>query len=431
MTLSLYNLFFYLLLPLVLLRLLWRSVREPEYRAQIMQRFGFFRSLHAEGSSQAEGSPQAEGSIWIHAVSAGETIAVAPLVERLVARGHNCIVTNMTPTGRQMCRRLLGHLADRVENCYAPWDLPGAVSRFIRNNKPVALLLVDTELWPNLLHRARRAGVKTLLVNGRLSEKSAAAYRRAGFLARPTLASLDLLAVQTRQHARRFQELGVPASKVHVTGNIKFDAPESNADAKPETTGNLAAGRPVLVGASTHPGEEAALLAALPDLLKLAPSLLLVLAPRHVRRADEVRQLVSGAGFASCSRTEGRPVSADEQVFILDVMGEMQAWLNLAEVAFVGGSLVPVGGHNLLEAVRGRAVVVMGSHLRNIEDIAGQFVEADAMRVVADGQALQRQLTLLLGDNEGRQAMCDRAMEVLEANRGALNRVLDEILEVL
>lgn len=412
LALTIYSAIFYLLLPAVFLRLLWRSIREPEYRADPLQRLGFFQSAWPGEI------------IWVHAVSAGETIAAIPLIERLVEKGHRCLVTNMTPTGRDRCRKLLAHLGDRVENCYAPYDLPGAVRRFIRRNRPAKLVIVDTELWPNMLHQARAAGMETILVNGRMSEQSAAGYRRMAFVTRRMMRSLNVVAAQTRRHGERFVSLGAPQGRVHVTGSIKFDAPGIDAE-KVERARQVTGGRRVIVGASTHPGEEAALLAALPALIEVAPDLVLVLAPRHTHRASEVRELSSDSGFNPCSFTDGKPLSPDGHVFVLDVMGELQAYLAVAGMAFVGGSLVPVGGHNLLEAVRGEAAVVMGKHLRNVDDIAGQFVEADAMLIVADSEALQRQLRALLSDEKRRRDMTARATAVMSNNRGALDRVME------
>ncbi len=410
--LILYSTLFYLLIPAVLLRLMWRSLREPEYRADLLQRFGFFRSAYPGEV------------VWIHAVSAGETIAAVPLIEKLVAGGRRCLVTNMTPTGRDRCRQLLGHLGDKVENAYAPYDLPGSVGRFLAANRPSMLLVIDTELWPNMLQMSHAAGLKTALVNGRLSAKSADGYRRIFPLIKPMLQALDVLAVQTQSHCDRFVAIGAPEGAVSVTGSIKFDASDIDVSEKLLAAQERLNGRPAVIGASTHPGEEEALLDALPDMQKLVPELVLVLAPRHTQRAEDVVKLIRSRDVAACSFTEARQIDAAESVFLLDVMGEMQGYLAAADIAFVGGSLAPVGGHNLLEAVRGHAAVVMGPHLRNIDDIAGQFREANAMLVAEDAGELKNMLTDLLSDTASRRAMTERAFAVLDHNRGALDRVM-------
>ncbi|MGI9322814.1 MAG: 3-deoxy-D-manno-octulosonic acid transferase, partial [Pseudomonadales bacterium] len=245
----LYSLLFYLLSPLVLLRLLYRSLREPDYRRAPLERLGFFQT-------------KATGPVlWIHAVSAGEMNAAAPLVKRLLALGHNCLVTNTTPAGRERCQSLLGNVAEgaaegSVENCYAPYDLPGSVKRFLRRNNPTALIIVDTELWPNMIHCCAERGIKTILVNGRLSAKSAAGYGRLRGLSARMMGSLDIVAVQTDAHAERFVALGAEASRVHVTGSIKFDgAAAMDAAAKAEALqARLGCPCCLLLAASTHPG---------------------------------------------------------------------------------------------------------------------------------------------------------------------------------
>ena len=411
--LVLYSLLFYLLIPAVLLRLLFRSIREPRYRADILQRFGCFRSAHAGEV------------IWIHAVSAGETIAAVPLIEQLLTSGHYCLVTNMTPTGRERVEHLLG---DRVENCYAPYDLPGSVSRFLRNNQPRMLIVIDTELWPNTLRLAQQYQVKTALVNGRLSARSAERYGRFPGLTRSMLQHLDLIAVQTPAHRERFVDLGADPETVQVTGSIKFDA-EAPAEAagdgtRLEAARALTAGRPLLLAASTHPGEESALLDAFAllreKLRQQVPDLLLVLAPRHTHREPDVSDLCRRRGFDVARFSEGQPVT--QPVLIIDAMGELDAFFQLSPVSFVGGSLVPVGGHNLLEAVRAGSAVVMGPHLDNIDDIARQFQEADAMLIAGDAAELGQILLSVYANQERLSTLTGAASRLLASGRGSVAR---------
>ena len=412
-----YSAIFYLLIPFVVLRLLKRSLKEPGYRMDIAERFGFFRSKH-------------RGEVvWIHAVSAGETIAAVPLIRSLLGQGYCCLVTNMTPTGRDRVKTLL---ANDVENCFVPYDLPGAIDRFLRNNKPRLLITIDTELWPNMIDGCARRGIPTLLVNGRLSSRSAEGYRRIQPLILPMLKSLSLLAVQTAQHKARFVCLGADASKIHVTGSIKFDAVVAQGYVDRLTRSRrLVADRPVLLGASTHNGEESALMALLPALQKVMPDLLLVLAPRHTHRCDQIRRVLASSGQAVVSFSDGGALTLSDQVLLVDVMGELDAFFELASVAFIGGSLVPVGGHNLLEAVRAGTPTVMGRHLDNIEDIAQQFIDSQAIMIVKDGHELQQVVINLMGNVEESNRLVAAANKVMASNQGALDRVEKLIVEII
>jgi 3-deoxy-D-manno-octulosonic-acid transferase len=413
-----YSLMFYLAVPLVIARLLWRSLKEPGYRRQPLQRFGFYQS------------PNSGDVIWIHAVSAGETIAMVPLVERLIASGRKCLVTNMTPTGRERVAALLG---DSVENCYMPYDLPGSVSRFIRKNRPRLLVIIDTELWPNTLSICKRRGIKVALVNGRMSNKSALGYERIAALVRPMMEGMDLCAVQTEQHGLRFAGLGVRAKNLFVTGSLKFDAQYAKGhDSRLEKARKMTEERTVLVGASTHEGEEEALLNVLSALRNVVSDVILVLAPRHTHRCDQVARLIQSMGYAVAKFSDGTAPGPECSVLLLDVMGELEPFYGVARLAFVGGSLVPRGGHNLLEAVRAGVPVIMGPHLHNIDDIAAQFVDKEAMRVVHTNSELADEVIGFMRDKGKARAMAMKATAVLEENRGALSRVvqlLDGLLD--
>lgn len=408
-----YSLAFYLIVPFVLLRLLYRSLREPGYRESVTERFGGFRSAHRGDV------------IWIHAVSAGETVAAVPLIRRLLDLGHPCLVTNMTPTGRDRVRELLG---DLVENCYAPYDLPGAVNRFLENNRPKLMLTIDTELWPNVVHYCHTRGVPTILVNGRLSAKSAGGYARLSGLTRPMLQSLDKLLVQTGTHAKRFEELGVSADKIKVAGSIKFDAQQrDDLQGRIAAARRLTSDRPVLFAASTHEGEESALLNCLSGLQDVVPDALMVLAPRHTHRVDRVIELCAETGVEPVRLTTDVAPASEDPVLLIDTMGQLDAFFPIATVAFIGGSLVPVGGHNLLEAVVADTPVIMGPYLRNIDDIAGQFIDVGGMRVVRNETDLSRVVCELMSDTPARQRMAAKAREVFNKNQGSLDRVMQSI----
>ena len=406
-------------MPIVVLRLYWRSIKEPGYRHALSERFGFFRS-------------KTPGEVvWIHAVSAGETIAAVPLIRRLKARGYKCLVTNMTPTGRERVRVLLG---DGVENCYAPYDLPGSVNRFLENNSPRALITIDTELWPNILSSCEQKGIKTMVVNGRMSARSAAGYAR---IARPVasmLQSINLLAVQTEQHAKRFASLGADKKNLRVTGSIKFDGQyAAGHENRLAAARRMVCGRPVLLGASTHEGEESALLSLLPALESVLPGVVLILAPRHTHRCAQVEKLCKSLGrpavrFSKISRKQIEP---HQQILILDIMGEMESFFPVARLAFIGGSLVPVGGHNLLEAVRAGTAVIMGPHLDNIEDIAQQFVDQNAMSLVQNVDELHDEVIGFMRDEGKVRRLVTSADRVLDANRGSLDRVETLFVELM
>ncbi len=426
-----YTCLFYLALPLIFVRLLWRSIKEPEYRRSLRERLGYYRSANAGDV------------IWVHAVSTGETIAAVPLIRGLTAAGNKCLVTNTTPSGRERTRSLLGVAIDKniakntdhntsVENCYAPWDLPGAVARFIRRNRPRMLVIIDTELWPNMIRQCHNRGIKIALVNGRMSAQSARGYHWIAPLSRPMMASISLIAAQTQRHRDRFVALGAPVERVLVTGSIKFDAvyPKDH-QARLEAARYLTASRPLLTGASTHDGEEAALLKLLPSLQAAVPGALLLLAPRHPHRSDSLAQLIRAQGYEVARFSEGQAVTSKCQVLLLDVMGELEAFLGITRVAFVGGSLVPVGGHNLLEAVRAGAAVVMGPHLNNIDDIARQFLDQSAMLVVANEPALKHQLIDLMRQEDKARRMAQAATAVLALHSGALQKVQALLLDAL
>jgi 3-deoxy-D-manno-octulosonic-acid transferase len=413
----LYSCLFYLAIPLALGRLIYRSLKEPDYRADILHRFGFFRTK------------QPGEVIWVHAVSAGETIAAVPLINQLLAAGYPCLVTNMTPTGRDRVRTLLG---DTVENCYAPYDLPGSLGRFLSVNRPKLMVTIDTELWPNTIAACARRGIPTAIVNGRMAARSAEGYRRFDALSRPMMAALDLIAVQTDAHAQRFLDLGASPAAVHVTGSIKFDGEYSTGHGERlALVRAMVADRSVLLAASTHEGEEAALLATLGSLKAVLANVLLVLAPRHTHRADHVERLCTDAGWQVQRLSRREPLASSTDILLIDLMGELESWFAVARVAFIGGSLVPVGGHNLLEAVRADAAVIMGIHLDNIEDIAQQFIDREAMVVVAGQRELQAQVLALMQNEARNRALVGAAGAVLADNRGSVARSRDLLLGLI
>lgn len=411
----LYSILFYCLTPIVLLRVYWRSRREPRYADDLSQRFGFLPARH-------------DNPIWVHAVSAGETIAITPLVKRLVVLGHRVIVTNMTPTGRERVESLLLHdCGESVTHAYVPYDLPNAVSRFLARTKPKALIIVDTELWPNMLHQVSRQKIPSILVNGRLSEKSAAGYARISLLSRPMFNQLTCVCAQSALQGERFKRLGVSTKGLHVTGSVKFDLqlPDDLLTRKTALQQKFT-GRPVLVAASTHDGEEDVVLRAFKQ-MGLSEDAILVLAPRHPARADAVFKLCEQAGLPVQRHSSSQDIMPKTKVYLIDTLGELLYFYSIANSAFVGGSLVDVGGHNPMEPAYFGMPILMGGYLRNIKDIAEQFVEGGAMKITQPSELAADWREIELNTRLHKQ-MSEAALQVMQTNRGALDRVEQVLL---
>jgi 3-deoxy-D-manno-octulosonic-acid transferase len=414
-----YTLALYLLTPLLLGRLALLGMRNRGYWERWRERLGFVPALPAAGTN-----------LWIHAVSVGEAQAASALVHALRARipPITIMVTTTTPTGAAMVRRLF---RDEVRHCYLPFDLPTALARFIERARPAVLVIMETELWPNLLHCCRRARIPVLIANARLSERSYSRYRRWPASVRGMLAAVTAVAAQSRADAERFMALGAAESRVHVTGNIKFDvtAPGDLQDRALRLKQELAPGRRVWIAASTPEGEEAAVLSAFAVLRQRDPGLLLVLTPRHPERFGKVFDLCRQRGFTTARRTV--PSSERPDVFLADTMGELPLFYALSEVAFVGGSLVAVGGHNPLEPAALGIPVVTGPHIFNFAAVYGLLTASQAAWVVNDADELLSRLLILLADSDLRATAGRRAQAVVAENRGAVDRVMEILMPLL
>lgn len=415
----LYTLVFHLLLPLVLVRLLWRSLRAPEYRLRWRERLGL-------------AAPLQQGGLWVHAVSVGETLAAAPLVNawREAHPGEPVLVTTMTPTGSARVQALWGN---RVNHCYAPYDLPWAWALFFRRIRPRVLVIMETELWPNMLTAAHARGIPVVLANARLSERSARGYARASWLTRPMLQHLSLVAAQDEAAAERFVGLGIPADRVRITGSLKFDfTPPEGLQAQAALLRERwqLDGRPVLVAASTHEGEDELLLSAFAGLRERHPQALLILVPRHPERFDSVARLVREHGLALARRSQQEAVVAETSVFLGDTMGELLLWYAMADVAFVGGSMLPVGGHNMLEPIALDVPTVSGPHVFNFQAIADELVSDGALQLVP-ADRLAGAVAQLIESPEVARAQVAAGHAVMGRNRGALARQLALIEQVM
>ncbi len=416
---TLYTLLFHLGLPLVALRLWLRGRKAPAYRQRIGERF-------------ALGLPvMQQGGIWVHAVSVGESIAAAPMIRALLARYPQLAitVTCMTPTGSERIKALFAN-EPRIQHCYLPYDLPWAAGRFLDHVRPVIGVIMETELWPNHIHQCTKRTIPVVLANGRLSERSARGYARFAKLTRPMLCEMSLLAVQTETEAQRFRELGARPECVTVTGSIKFDLtidPQLLTNATQLREQWQATGRPVWIAASTHAGEDESIFSAHRQLLASHPEALLILVPRHLERFNSMYELAVQQGLSTVRRSTAQPVTPETQVLLGDTMGELLFLYALADVAFVGGSLVPNGGHNLLEPAALAKPVLSGPHLFNFLEIAAMLRNAGALTEITDARTLAAAVQRLLDQPPLAREMAEAGLRVMKANQGALQRLLEGI----
>ncbi|GLK90498.1 lipid IV(A) 3-deoxy-D-manno-octulosonic acid transferase [Pseudomonas turukhanskensis] len=420
---TLYTLLFHLALPLIALRLFLRGRKAPAYRQRIGERL-------------AIGLPALQpGGIWVHAVSVGESIAAAPMIRALRTTYPQLpiTVTCMTPTGSERIQALFASDA-LIQHCYLPYDLPWAASRFLARLQPRLAVIMETELWPNHIHQCAVRRIPVALANGRLSERSARGYGRFAKLTAPMLAQMSLLAVQTEAEAERFRSLGARPECVTVTGSIKFDLtidPALLQRAATLRTEWQAVDRPVWIAASTHAGEDEIILAAHQQLLARHPDALLILVPRHPERFNKVFELCGSVGLNTVRRSSAAPVNDTTQVLLGDTMGELLFLYALADIAFVGGSLVANGGHNLLEPAALGKPVLSGPHLFNFLDIASQLREAGALRETATVEQTVRVVDELWRQPQQAEKMRAAGLAVMQRNQGALARLLAGLARLL
>jgi len=408
----LYNLLIYLLQIPVAAYWVFRGIVNPIYRDRVHQRFGI-------------GFPQLDRCIWIHAVSVGEVQAAVPLIRAISRRfpNHRMLVTTVTPTGAERVEALFG---DSVSHCYIPLEMPIAVDRFFKSVKPDLALIMETEIWPNLYRGCGVRDIPLILVSARISPKSVDSYHRFLPLFRDTLSHGIIIAAQSEADADRFRSLGASAVRTWVTGNIKFDIElpgdlvQRGRDLREQVFGN----RPVWVAASTHDQEEQQVLDAHRQLREKYPELLLVLVPRHPERFAIVRDLIIKEKFDTVSRTDERLCSASTSVFLGDTMGEVPLFYAASDIAYVGGSLVEIGGHNMLEPAALGLPVISGPHVYNAQDIADMFVELGACHIVNDAQELAIVVNQLLENPQKAVDQGGKGREIVQQNRGSLSRLL-------
>ena len=420
---TLYTLLFHLGLPLVAIRLWLRARKAPAYAKRIGERFALNLPVLQTGG------------IWVHAVSVGESSAAAPMIRALLKRYPQLpiTVTCMTPTGSERIQALFAD-EPREQHCYLPYDLPWAAARFLDRVQPKLAVIMETELWPNHIHQCAKRGIPVALANARLSARSAKGYARFARLTRPMLEDMSLIAVQSETEAERFRQLGARPECVEVTGSIKFDLsidPQLLTKARELREQWHAQARPVWIAASTHEGEDEIVLDAHRRLLATYPNALLILVPRHPERFNSVFELCQRQGFVTVRRSANAQVSSGTQVVLGDTMGELLFLYAVADTAFVGGSLVPNGGHNVLEPAALAKPVLSGPHLFNFLDIAAKLREAGALEEVDDAQGLAIAVRRLFELPSDAQQMGEAGLSVMQANQGALKRLLDGLSRLI
>ncbi|PNS08490.1 lipid IV(A) 3-deoxy-D-manno-octulosonic acid transferase [Solilutibacter silvestris] len=418
---SAYSAVLYLLLPITIYHLVWRGFRQRGYFQRWSERYGYYPGAAPEGRS----------TIWLHAVSVGEVSAAAPLVDALLDRRPQVplVITTITPTGSERVRALWG---DRVRHVYLPYDLPGAMRRFLAQFRPACALLMETELWPNLLFACHDAGIPVSIVNARLSERSLRGYQVLAPLIRRALRTVRRVCAQGHADAKRYLRLGARAEATVETGNLKYDVAElGGLDGFVAAFRAQAGARPVWIAASTHPDEETAVLAAHRALRLAYPDALMLWAPRHPERFKAAYEQARSFGFRTHSRAYHPWPAQDDAVFVVDTLGELGRFYACADAAFVGGSLQPIGGHNLLEPAAVGVPILSGPHLHNFTDIARQLSTAGAMKIVDGPEMLGERLVELLGADDMRVQMGEAGRALVVDGRGALERTWQAIVDSL
>jgi len=413
---GLYSALLYVLLPITVYHLVWRGFRVREYFNRWNERYASY--------PHASGRPR----VWLHAVSVGEVNAAAPLVNALRAQRPDIrwVITTITPTGSERVRALWG---DAVEHVYLPYDVPGSVGRFLGHFRPSLALILETELWPNMLFGCRDRGVPVYILNARLSARSLRGYRLLAPLIGRALRTVACVCAQSQEDAERFARLGARPEQIVALGNLKFDiaAPAQLPAFVAQFRERVPASRPVWIAASTHEGEEAAVIEIHRQLRQAVPGLLLLWAPRHPERFGKVEALSREQGWQVGTRRHQAWPAGQEEVFVIDTLGELMMFYACADVAFVGGSLQPIGGHNLLEPAAVGTPAVTGPHLHNFAEISRRMREAGAVEICEDAGGVCQALQRLLVDPQACASMRDAGLALVANGRGAVARTLVQV----
>lgn len=409
----LYTSIYYLCAPLLCIRWVYKSFKPPQYREPMRERFGFV-------------TPQKRESIWFHAVSMGESIAAKAIIKKLLEQNPelNIVVTTTTPTG---ARQILEGLGDSVTHHFSPCDLPGTIKRFAKRIKPRALVIMETELWPNWLNHMKKTGVPVILANARMSQKSSDNYLKIESLINEMMSAFSLVLAVCEADAQRFVSLGVNAEQCKVTGNIKFDQAfdvnEANGYYPPWSEQQA----PIWLAASTHRGEDRILLSAHEQVVEKLPQAKLIIVPRHPERFDEVAHLIQEGGFSLARRSGSDTWSESANVLLGDSMGELMLAYQLSDVAFVAGSLVPIGGHNVIEPAMLGKPVISGPYVHNFQEIFHELESQGGALQASTESEISELVVSLLENEDRRKAVGSNAKKVVERSRGALKRTVKEL----
>lgn len=410
-----YTLLYILAAPLLCVRWVYKSFKPPQYREPLRERFGIV-------------SKESSESIWFHAVSMGESNAAIAIIKRLLAKfpDLNIIVTTTTPTG---ARQIQSGLGNKVKHHYSPCDLPGTIKRFIHRARPKLLVIMETELWPNWLHHLKEQKIPVILANGRLSERSAQKYEKVFSLAKEMMAAFVKVLAVNQHDAERFQRIGLSVDKLVVTGNIKFDIdiPQfSDHEYYPEWKGV-----PIWIAASTHKGEDELILKAHQLICQQVPNARLILVPRHPERFESVARIITESGFNMARRSQPSSWNKDAQVLLGDTMGEMMKAFSISDITWVGGSFAEIGGHNPIEPAVLAKPVFTGPHIFNFNEIYCDLINAGGAQMVENETELARRIVELMQAPDENQDMGKKALQVIENNRGALDKTVSVIEEYL
>lgn len=410
-----YTLLYILAAPLLCVRWVYKSFKPPQYREPLRERFGIV-------------SKESSESIWFHAVSMGESNAAIAIIKRLLAKfpDLNIIVTTTTPTG---ARQIQSGLGNKVKHHYSPCDLPGTIKRFIHRARPKLLVIMETELWPNWLHHLKEQKIPVILANGRLSERSAQKYEKVFSLAKEMMAAFVKVLAVNQHDAERFQRIGLSVDKLVVTGNIKFDIdiPQfSDHEYYPEWKGV-----PIWIAASTHKGEDELILKAHQLICQQVPNARLILVPRHPERFESVARIITESGFNMARRSQPSSWNEDAQVLLGDTMGEMMKAFSISDITWVGGSFAEIGGHNPIEPAVLAKPVFTGPHIFNFNEIYCDLINAGGAQMVENETELARRIVELMQAPDENQDMGKKALQVIENNRGALDKTVSVIEEYL
>jgi 3-deoxy-D-manno-octulosonic-acid transferase len=415
-----YSCLFYLLIPFILLRLLWRGIKAPAYRCRWRERFALYDKKFPQDV------------IWFHAVSVGEAEALFPLVRKIQQHHPDAklLITTTTPTGSA---RVIAVMQETVTHVYLPYDIPDAVSRFIHCFKPKLAVIMETEIWPNLFMSCGKNNIPLYVINARLSEKSSRGYQKIPALVHSALAQVSFIATQTQDDENRFIAIGADSAKVNMLGNIKFDVeiPQSIIAQGLQIKKAWFNGRFVWLIASTHKDEEALFLEIYKDIKQKIPELLLVIAPRHPERFADVKKLCEQSSLAVVMRTSGNMVNTETDVYLADTMGELKMLYAASDVAFVGGSMVPTGGHNILEAAAVGIPVMFGPYMTNFKEIARGVLSSNAAIQCRNKEDIVNAMLTLYEQPVYRAALAEKGLLFVRQNQGATARIYAMLNQVI